>query len=98
MFISCSRCSDGSMWLPFWWPLSQIVCLTLKYVVRCLGDNQSDQILTRGTPKGTTLPKLPLKIKLLNWSTEKVEIYNVARCLETINLTKFGGPLGGVTS
>jgi len=30
MLISCSRCSDGSMWLPFWLPLSQIVRLTLK--------------------------------------------------------------------
>jgi len=25
MFISCSRCSDGSLRLPFWQPLSQMV-------------------------------------------------------------------------
>jgi len=33
MHISCSRCSNGSMWLPFWSPLSQIVRLTLQYEI-----------------------------------------------------------------
>jgi len=36
-----SRCSDGSMWLPFWYPLtlSQIVRLTLKYEILWLRNN-----------------------------------------------------------
>jgi len=39
MLISCSRCSDGSMRLPFWYPLSQIVRLKLKYEILWLRNN-----------------------------------------------------------
>jgi len=39
MLISCSRCSDGSMWLPFW--LNQIVIATMLPILTNLSVTSS---------------------------------------------------------